>query len=309
IFGDAEILVYPWFSFPYDPLTGKEQYYFKTAFGWNHLPSLYRVGENSLEEQIEGYIIKKMPECVIKDWNETFDLFTVKTKNPRAEVIFGNRNTKVIFSWIVNIEDKDKRQGVLEHFQTSIPVRLATIHSFVQSIIDKDVSNIKFDIIQNDSDFRMFIDRNYQGGDIVRILDPQSKLKGKDYEVRFARQNRPPALFMIDQNNISSDAYLLGTCEGAEISWSGNSLDITTDNASCNVNLSIQAIALDPDEDPVTYTASGPTGLPFVLSSQITSTPTVCLPYKISATDGEKADWQIVNLRLKSTRIVTTCKD
>jgi hypothetical protein len=304
---DTTLLVYPWATYPHDPFTGKTTTYLSSGYGWNHLPPLNRVGPNSVEEQLEGYIQTNMLKCV--DW-DTFDTFDITTTNPQAQVIFAQSRTLVTFKWNVLIQDEDRR-GVLDSFVTSIPVRMATIHSFMKSIIDQDVSNITFDIFQNETEFDMFIERGYpKGGSVVRIIDPLSRLREKPYEVRFARANRPPALSRVSQELLNDpvETSLLSGCTGATIQFSGNVLTVQPDpQTNCKVDLSLPITGLDADEENVTFAVTGRTGMPHTITTQDLSSPFPCLPYTVTASDGTDTDWQRINFRLKSTQFAPTC--
>ena len=301
-FGDTELLVYPWATFPRHPFTGEVTYYANSAYGWNKLPPLARIGPNSVEDQLEGYIKNNMLKCA--NW-KNYPSFTITAKNPKAQVIFGGTSTIITFKWLVDITDKGGRHGVLDSFVTSRSVRLATIHQFIKALIDNDVSNITFKIDKNDSAFSMFVERNYTAGSVIRIVDPLSTVRERNYEVRFARMNRPPALFRIDQDAVNKDENVL--CEGTQISFMGNTVTAKEDQGNCGVDITIPLEALDPDEENSTFSVSGPLGIPHTVSSQDVQSPFPCITYTVTASDGHRQDWQRINFRLKSTQYAPQC--
>ncbi len=214
----------------------------------------------------------------------------------------------VTVKWNVEVMDDKGRKGVLESFITSRPVRMNTIHNFVKTLIDNDVNDIRFDIYKNDTEFDMFIERNFStGGSVVRIVDPLSQMREKQYEVRFARQNRPPALFYIDQESLGKSDKLLGNCKGATISFSGNKFKVSPPLQGCAVDFSFNVSALDPDEEPVSLSVNGPTGIPHTLTAQDIASPFPCIHYTVTASDGNAQDWQRINLRLKSKQYSPKC--
>jgi len=205
-----------------------------------------------------------------------------------------------------NVEvEKDGRKGVIDLFVTSLPVRLSTIHSFVNTLIDSDVNDATFNISQHNSEFSLFVERNYsKGGSVVRVIDPLSRIRERPYEVRFARQNRPPALFYIDQEALNQE--VLDDCKGSTIQLSGNTFSVTP-TSDCDANISLSLRVLDPDEEPVSFSASSRIGMPHKLSSHDLSSPFPCIPHTISASDGHASDWQRINLRIKPTQFHPQC--
>ena len=304
-FGDTRLLVYPWASYPTDPFTGATTTYLSSGFGWNALPSLNRIGPNSIEAQIEGYLTARMPQCT--DWTN-YPEFRITAGAPQAQVLFAQKNTIITIKWRLELHDSTGRRGVLEDFVTSLPVRLSTIHSFVNSIIDQDVSNITFDITSPQTEFTIFA-HDAPDGSIVRIIDPHSTLHGRPYEARFARENRAPALERVSQDELNTPTsdYLLGNCAGAVITFSGTTFFVDTANSSCSSTISIPLIAIDPDEENVTYSARGRLGIPHTITHADIQSPFPCIPYTLVATDGHDEDWQEINLRTKSIHFAPQC--
>ncbi|MBD3319086.1 hypothetical protein GF342_04215 [Candidatus Woesearchaeota archaeon] len=300
---DTTVLAYPWTTFPINPATGQEQLYLSSGFGWNHLPPLQPVRAHSIKEQMEGFIAANLLTC-IGTWDQ-FPSFTITTNDPTITVLFGQSATTVNLNWIVKMTHESGREGTFTVYQTRRPVRLATIHHFINTLLSNDVSQAGFDIYQNDSDFHMYIERNYSGGgSVIRLVDPKSRIGSLPYEVRFARQNRPPALYYVDQERLNTPTaqYVIGSCEDARIRFTGTSLRVTEGDNPCPLNITIPFQAIDPDEEQVTFTITGRTGVPYAVTAADIAQPLPCIPYTVHASDGHDEDWQTFNIRLKSVQ-------
>jgi hypothetical protein len=303
IFGDTKLLVYPWAQYPINPVTGLQTDYASSAFGWNDLPPLQRTGSGSIEEQLEEYVQNRINDCT--DWSN-YPAMKLEIGKPSVQIIFTPKSTVTTLSWPMSLFDVNGREGKLEKFVVRQPVRLAKIHKFVKSLIDEDVSNITFDIDRNNTPYDIFVERGFDEGTVIRVVDKESLVKDRPYEIRFARMNRPPALFRINDTIISLPKNTV--CQDTTVSFNGTSLRvISADTASCSIDMNIEARAIDPDEENVTFFIRGKTQLPFQITDKNILSISDCIPYTIVATDGKQEDTQEVNLRLKSINTVPSC--
>ncbi len=294
--GSTLLLVYPWLTFPHNPFTGEETLFANAAFGWNKLKPLNREGNVSfsVEEQLEQYLAVNMQKCT--SWDR-FSAFKVTTGVPKAEAFFSPKNTIVTLNWDITLKDADGRSGTLDTFLVSRPIRLRALHEFVMQLIDADVSNLTFDIGQSRGEFVVGVEANDQGS-VVKVTDTLSQRATSPFEVRFARENRPPALFFVNQEVLDQESI---QCAGVLVSFDNatSTLNIDGSSTACDVSLSLPLRALDPDEQVPLLRVSGPQGaqLPYTLTSQDVAGS--CVPFVVSASDGIAEDWQIINIKTR----------
>ena len=155
------------------------------------------------------------------------------------------------------------------------------MYYFVKDVINKDVGNIKFDLKStgnNQNSFRinvlenLFTDSRFLKDDIAVVTDDRSQISGKQFEYRFARKNRAPALYYIrpDYLRLAEDTI------------------ITKDT----LNLRDSDLkAEDPDEDPLTSSS-------FTISPSLPTTPDhpQRIPFNVEVTDGQLSDYQIITV-------------
>ena len=146
------------------------------------------------------------------------------------------------------IEVLDKTTGgitVMKEFSVKYPLRFASLYYAVKSVIDRDVTNISFDV-RNAEGFSVVIANDVNGkDDIVNITDPLSTLKGKKLEFLFARENRAPGLFWIEPSRIQP-SYCKGTMFKV---IPPDILDISGPTGNDKIKLS----SSEPDEESITY--------------------------------------------------------
>lgn len=247
--------------------------HFVGYYGRSNPPSL-KLGEKSIERQIESYVLNSIDKCVLP---EDFPAFDMKLF---GEVVinttFNKNNVVVEMIYPLHIKKKDADvEADLYKFSTDLPVRLSVIKNFLNKVTAADISDISFDIETAFGDnMRVNVFRDISGNDdIIIISDDKSKLKSKAYEFIFARENRIPALYYIENP--------------ARLFHEGDLIDNTT--------LPNSNRAVDPDEDNnlmFYYTPSiiGPADIPPV------SEPTRTINVLVNVTDGQYSDYQIIQL-------------
>jgi len=162
-------------------------------------------------------------------------------------------------------------QTYIDALSTAVNVRLGDMHSFAKNIVYNDVTNIKFnlrDVGNNENSFRInVLDDVFSKDDIVIITDDKSQISGKQFEYKFARKNRRPALYYISPDYLQ----LAG---GTQI----------TKNTLLN-GMDLQAE--DPDEDTLNFGISP--AVPLVLGQ-----PQIV--FTASVTDGQLSDFQTITV-------------
>ncbi len=244
---------YPWKTFPYKSETELTTQYFYGYYGISKLPPLFNEFPDSIQEQLEVYVANKTVGCV--DWsNFEKQGLSFKALNANAVMLVANESERIAkeeyisFKLYWPIEITDKTTGgvtIIKEFSVKYPLRFASLYYTVKSIIDRDVTNISFDV-RNAEGVQVNIANDVNGkDDIINITDPLSTLKGKKLEFLFARENRAPGLFWIETNRIQP-SYCKGTIFKIT---PPDILDISGPTGNEKIKLS----SLDPDEDTLTY--------------------------------------------------------
>lgn len=291
----AQVPDYPWQTFPkmYHPLTGELAFEEKLDgyYGRNKLLPFEKPKENSIQEQLESFAVNSTLSCI--DWT-TFEQqgLSIMAEQANVSVLLAEKDVTFTLNW--HIEVKDRGTGAvtdIDKFIVSYPVRLKKIYDFAALVMDNDVGDISYDIRASDGLTTSSIVPNVFGrDDLIVIKDTESRILDKEYEFRFMRKNRAPALYYIDNKTDIKGPI----CNSSLIqAVPPNKLNIID---SCNENsFELNFTALDPDED----------NLEFIYDKQ--------LPYeikpldvnvrrfkiKVSVTDGEHNDWQDVSIPTK----------
>lgn len=270
---------YPWDTFPYGPLNPNTKT-FKGLFGINNMPPLKASGgPHSIQSQIETYVDKNLAKCL------DFKIFTaqgyeIKTSKITTKVLIGSKDIGVssqIPLEITNIKTQEKTE--LKDFSIVIDARLKDLHYFIQELVENDIEDITFNIIDtknNKDDFSIKVTENiYQNDDMISIKDDQSLVYGQPFEYIFARKNRFPALYYIKNPVINLPAnYLI------------HQDDLIQDS---------ELDAEDPDEDTTIINVEAQladTNLPTALDRPQ-------IKFRVTASDGQLEDYQILTVNRK----------
>ena len=153
------------------------------------------------------------------------------------------------------------------------------MYYFIKEIIDKDISDITFNIqdaANNKNSFSIKVSENtYQKDDIISVKDQQSIIYGQPFEYVFGRKNRAPALYYIKDEVIEFD-------QGDQIDED----DIFRDS---------EREAVDPDEDDPTIEIKALLSNP----SLPTEMDRPQIKFRIEASDGMLSDYQIITANRK----------
>ncbi|MBI2655920.1 hypothetical protein HYX06_05870 [Candidatus Woesearchaeota archaeon] len=263
---------YPWIIFPYGPVN-QDTKTFNGIFGANSMPPLNSShGPHSVQMQIETFIDTNMDKCldfsIFK--NEGYDIQKAKSK---TKVFIGARDVSIISEIplkVTNIKTQEKAE--FNDFSSVLDIRLGEMYYFIKEIIDKDISDITFNIqdtANNKNSFSIKVSENtYQKDDLISIKDQQSVIYGQPFEYAFGRKNRAPALYYIKDDVLEFD-------QGDQIDEDdifGNSERKAEDPDEDNPTIKIEALLSNPD-------------LPTVMDRPQ-------IKFRVEASDGMLSDYQ-----------------
>lgn len=273
---------YPWKTFPYDDESKTaESFDAKSAFGLNNFPPVNSsFGSNSMQQQLAAYVENNIDQCL------DFSIFAaqgISAAKGKKQVNVDINENDVVFRMDYGIIVENLISGEktsLNNFLARHNVRLGKLHRFTNSLIESDISNIKFNIINNtgEDSFGVGIKKDaYNNDDLIIITDEESILDNQPYKYYFARKNRNPALFYLTPEQITMPATNPETGEFTAV----------TEETLLGMQ---ELIALDPDEDLITNEAFS-----------ITPKPPVALLYpriefKVNVADGSLEDYQIIKV-------------
>ena len=220
----SELPLYPWIKFPYiwegGNVTGV---FFLGYFGTLTLPALYPwQGKNSLQEQLEKYIIERVKDCAklneaFGPQNLEFDIGT-----PSASLVIDeevarirvwddeSESVHVKLLWPMNVKDKGTGASTrLEEFVASARVRLGKAYYYLrQTFAGFEVTDASFNITDQPE---VVVERDVRGkDDLVMFRDKHSRLRDQPFEIWLLRENRAPAMFDIGKHDA-------GACAGATL--------------------------------------------------------------------------------------------
>lgn len=281
-FGDyyASVPNYPWKTFPYnDDNKIGQNFVAKDVFGINNLPPLTSFfGAHSMREQLINHVSNNIDSCLDfsvfenQGYNITKDEKSLSVDINEDDLVF-RLQYKIIINNLITNEITRINDFFVRH-----QVRLGKLRNFVNSVIESDISDIKFSIINNtEEDFSVEITRDIYGkDDLIIITDKKSFIDSFNYKYIFARKNRNPTMFYLSPGEIVLPAF-------DEV---GKFTIVQNDTLLGTQTL----IALDPDED---FIDEG--------SFSIEPEPPITLifpkiEFKISVSDAELEDYQTITV-------------
>ena len=240
-------------------------------------------GVRSLTSQLETLMQERVKACMTVEGETPLANIlppAVSQGTPRVQLIHETQGITAELSLpFVLSFDEDHEQTTL-HYQTSAPVRLRLLHSFIEELLYRDSSDLGFSI---DTDFpkltsyfpgfNVTVDRTTYAPlyDLVAVSDafPSS------IRFSFLREDLSPSL-----------NYVLYSPDSAA--------DIVL-NAGEEIALPI--FAYDPDEDPLTFSlAANPfvqlNGSQLMITGSSSGTSTV----KLAVSDGSHEDYQMLRI-------------
>lgn len=241
---------YPWTTFPKMP-DGSVRY--TGFFGFNYMPFLTRQNNtNSIQEQLESFTMARLSRILDFSLFELQNLNITPSGEPNLTVDF---DISTVFTLHYPLLVKDITTGAettISDFQVAYPINFVTIQKFAYDIIEKDITDIKFDIrTAKQPDYPgigvQVLEDAFQNDDLITIEDRASRIIDQPYRFRFMRHNRMPALEYIELE----EGYRASN--GTEISIAdGKTLVINNNQAGNDKNIAINAY--DPDEDEALIT-------------------------------------------------------
>ena len=226
--------------------------YFNPICYYNQYTSFW-----STQEQMEHFISGRMAECV--NWTAIQESTGYKINQTGAvntTVTFGTSSVFVKVSYPMELQMRGIGSTfTYANFEASFPVRIKKIAEFVAVLNSLDVERLSFNyskykLLGGWDEYlsvKIYSPLSFIGDytDIIEITDSKSALDGMSYVYRFARENRIPALDLIDYNPIGEFDIIAMEYENITISPNPSGYKCSGD--SCYIPI------YDPDEDKLFY--------------------------------------------------------
>jgi hypothetical protein len=271
----SDIPEYPWRIFPFKDDLSSVSY--NGFFGTSKLLPLEKSsGPNSFQSQIESYIDFNLGSCLDFKAFENQG-FEIESLDSSTEAIIGSTDVTIKTNMPISVKNSVTGEGLdIGKFSSNLDIRFRELYIFVNKLINKDIEDIQFDIMDPDNNkdgFFITVQNDiFNNDDLIIITDDKSNVLGEPIQYRFVRENRNPALYYIQNDVVNlargakvDEAVLLG-------SWTKT--------------------AYDPDEDLLSYevTALLPDpSLPTILNKPY-------INFKVEVSDGALTDEQ--NIRV-----------
>jgi len=265
---------YPWITFPYTDET-KSQNTSEGLFGISNLPPINSsFGANSIKSQLELYIKNNIKKCV--DWG-VFEEQGYEFNESTLDVDLTITKEDLVVHLIYPLTINNKITGgttTIQDFFVREKIRLGKIYDFLHDIINKEITDIQFDVgtVSEDGLYVEAIRSVFRKDDIIVVTDEDSLINKMHYKFVFARRNRMPALHYITPTTITlPDLY-----------------NITADTLIPGYPSSLKVT--DPDEDIIPFDS-------FSIEPPVPKT--LRLPkidFHIKVTDGKSEDYQVVTV-------------
>jgi len=277
---------YPWIIYPYYSFAGidinKDFKGIGGKFGISELPPLESYVPISMKSQLTFYITNYLKEKI----NLTiFDElgFEIEDGEINVSVIIGDNDVIAFLEYplVINKTITNKITKV-NYFYTNPQVRLKKVYEFTNEIINKDITDILFDISSPDNDkeyikIEKIIKDAYENDDIAVIKDEKSMLYAEPYTFQFSRENRYPALRYIPITKLT---------------FSGS-------QAIMNPIIEKDMIILkadDPDEDGISFEIEP--SLPYHITQADLDKEYVILTVYANEEGSNNQDWQKIRIGL-----------
>ena len=197
----------------------------------------------SIETQLENFIKKEIRDCVNIS---KLTSYNVSKGNISVDLLIGSEDITIDLKYplIINVKGFDT-ETKFQDFSITLPIRLKTVYDTARKIINKEMNDISFHIIDDAYNLRIpYLKYNIypimeENAYLYVINDTLSQIDGHDYSFQFGIKNRQPALNYYNPDNCYIDGkyYHLCAVEGEEIMF--------------------EPIAYDPDDHLLFYKYSG----------------------------------------------------
>ncbi len=285
---------YPWDTFPF--VEDADKPFLTGYYGINKLLPLHNWSQDSIQVQLERAVAARTALCT--DWKQ-FETqgFTIKKEDPSARLVVAQNLSQLsteetitfTLDWPIEVTDAHGSTTNLQAFTTTVLFPLGTIYYAVKSFIDKEVQDIN-NTPSSTSQYTFFVSHDVvHKDDVVTLQFPRVLLNNKPFEFRFARKNRPPALFYTKPEFFESHAWHAGIVFEA----AGKKIIVKDPCPDTAFPSSMFLDSLDPDEDTVTYTLEP---LPAEFKTPTGTSPPSFL--RVFVSDGEYTDMQQFEITL-----------
>ncbi|MFC1768433.1 hypothetical protein ACFLZX_01590 [Nanoarchaeota archaeon] len=217
---DEDIPGAPWPTFPWNTSASTPNLIVKTSevFGDVELNGLSGNASDTISSIIEDYIDNTIPLCL--RGLSTFDnrFIVDESGGTETEVVFLENDVFFRMKYVVTLTDNATRESrTLKYHTVTLPIRFKKLYEITQFIVTKDTEIADFDIRTNlpgdlgvggydwaTSAAGFYVkylhsDFHY---DIIAVGDNRSRdTEGEDFEFIFARENRKPALYYIENKD------------------------------------------------------------------------------------------------------------
>lgn len=275
---------YPYLDFPYRqlgvvPLVVDDQ----ATLSLNTLTVLKATPPAiALKENLEVYITKQVLDCVRFEEFEKQNLQIIDHPEQASTMAtITETNMRFFLTYPIEIVQTQTQAKLhVDNFTVEYPFKLLKFFQMINNVVDSDSNNISFSPRGIDTaeysisvidGARPLLPRD----DVLRFTDKTSLILDKPYTFLVARQNRAPALWLINQNDLNQKK-LCTQCfstqqDGSRISIINPSFDGKTNSTAtlhiendcwdARSDYSIFLTAQDPDEDNVTFSVTGGSAL------------------------------------------------
>jgi hypothetical protein len=207
---------------------------FKKEFGAYECKGEETKARYSIEEQLKGFLEKKMLEINFKELEQEYGYDIAFKKNPSFNILFAEDNVNVRMQFEIIISNNHSSKTI-NNFEAKIPVRILKIYSGLIEILKEEYTNITFNISKEyskyyDFDSNIILKKTFVtniNDYLITITDKNSRVKGQNFVFRFLIKNRAPALDYIQINNPITLPYR------------------------------IEPLGFDPDEEEINYRIEG----------------------------------------------------
>jgi len=282
-------LDYPWKTFPYTDETKSEQIFSgKSVYGINNLPPINKsFGQHSMQEQLIVYTTNNIDSCLdFTIFEEQGFEITKNNKNIEVDINEDDVVFRMQYDIIVeNLVSGEKTE--IKDFFMKHKIRLGKLHLFLNNLIESDISDIKFNILDKSGLDSYFVDIKrdvYNNDDLIIITDEKSTLDSFPFKYIFVRKNRNPSMYYLTPEEIILPAY--------DNENEGEFTTIT--NETLITNRTRDLVALDPDEDIITLGAFSIKYNDLDLPQQLISDEMI---FTVSVSDGSLSDSQEITVR------------
>ena len=253
---------YPWVCFPYDVARQQTSGTLTSncdsssdlsstgAYGRTSLLPL--TGPQSVAASIEAYINTNVVRCVAAQSFEGHG-YRVTPGQAKATLSFGEGDTSVSLDFPLQLQNlKTGEKSKLSGFAASIAADVKKMHALAKYLADKDNGDIGFDLVYvslgEDAPARDGVTIVKGDGtpayDLFTLTDTSSRILGTAFTLRFARENRRPALNYFFDEAMYSDISAVDPDEDSPIiTFGGDVCVVNSGIKSCTVK------ATDAQED------------------------------------------------------------